>query len=69
MFIHERKSKPLRGAEDLAKRRGLNEQIPLRHHSPGPAGAHDLFLLEARAMPRSRLDLFALFARADEVIA
>src|ERR1700730_16655640 len=34
----------LRRAEDLAERRGLNEQIPLRYHSPGPAGAHDLFL-------------------------
>jgi hypothetical protein len=34
----------LRRIEDPAKGRDLNEQIALRDHSPGPAGAHDLFL-------------------------
>src|SRR5215472_14134524 len=34
----------LRRIEDPAKGRDLNEQITLRDHRPGPAGAHDLFL-------------------------
>src|SRR5215472_15906675 len=33
----------LRRVEDPAKGRDLNEQIALRYHRPGPAGAHDLF--------------------------
>jgi hypothetical protein len=49
----------LRRIEDPAKGRGLNEQIALRDHRPGPAGAHDLFLRNdiASSLDQGRQDL------------
>ena len=49
----------LRRVEDPAKSRDLNEQIALRDHRPGPAGAHDLFPRNdiASSLDQGRQDL------------